>query len=247
MNGEKNFFWRRISFLFTFSALCMLIVGVTYFAGEHIASAGAGTDKDASATPEKAVTVIIDAGHGGLDGGASTEGGVLEKHLNLAVAKKVQALLACANVNVVMTRESDIMLADEGSAHKKRDDLNARLHMADAYENCVFVSIHMNKFPVAKYSGLQVYYSGNHAGGALLAGMIQENTARFLQKSNTRTPKAADDSIYILHHIKVPAVLVECGFLSNPEEAAMLGTESYQNKLAAVICASVLEYLEGEG
>ncbi len=221
----------------------MLIVSVTYFAGEHLASVGAGTDKDTSATPGKGITVIIDAGHGGLDGGASTDDGVLEKHLNLAVAKKLQALLSCADVNVVMTRESDIMLASEDSAHKKRDDLNARLHMADSYENVVFVSIHMNKFPVAKYSGLQVYYSKNNAGGAQLAGIIQGKTAEFLQKNNTRTPKAADDSIYILHHIKVPAVLVECGFLSNPEEAALLGTEAYQNKLAAVICASVLEYL----
>ncbi|MBQ8403670.1 MAG: N-acetylmuramoyl-L-alanine amidase [Clostridia bacterium] len=244
MNSLSKFFWRRISFLFTFSALCMLIVSVTYFAGERITSAGTDAGKDTAATPKDEITVIIDAGHGGRDGGASTEDGVLEKHLNLAVAKKVQALLSCADVNVVMTRESDIMLADEDSSHKKRDDLNARLHMADAYENCIFVSIHMNKFPVAKYSGLQVYYSKNHAGSALLADTIQEKTAAFLQTGNSRITKAADDSIYILHNIKVPAVLVECGFLSNPEEAALLQTESYQNKLAAVICASVLEYLE---
>ena len=241
MNSLSKFFWRRISFLFTFSVLCMLIVSVTYFAGERITSADAG--KDTAAMPKDEITVIIDAGHGGRDGGASTEDGVLEKHLNLAVAKKVQALLSCVNVNVVMTRENDIMLADEDSSHKKRDDLNARLHMADAYENCVFVSIHMNKFPVAKYSGLQVYYSKNNEESRWLAEVIQAKAGEFLHGGNSRTVKAADDSIYILHNIKVPAVLVECGFLSNPEEAALLQTEAYQNKLAALICASVLEYL----
>jgi N-acetylmuramoyl-L-alanine amidase len=242
LSGTNNFFWRRISFLFTFSALCILIVSVTYFAGEHIT--GAGGDRDAAALPKSTVTVIIDAGHGGRDGGASTEDGVLEKHLNLAVAKKVQALLSLADVNVVMTRESDIMLASDDSEHKKRDDLNARLHMADAYENCIFVSIHMNKFPVAKYSGLQVYYSKNHAQSALLAEAVQGGAAAFLREGNSRTTKAADDSIYILHNIKVPAVLVECGFLSNPEEAELLQTEEYQNKLALVISAAILEHLE---
>ena len=143
--------------------------------------------------------------------------------------KKVQALLSLADVNVVMTRESDIMLASDDSEHKKRDDLNARLHMADAYENCIFVSIHMNKFPVEKYSGLQVYYSGNNEESLALAEAIQGKASEFLRKGNARTVKKADSSIYILHHIKVPAVLVECGFLSNPEEAALLCTEEYQN------------------
>ena len=241
MKTKKNFFWRRISFLFGFSALCMVIVSVTYLAGERIALAGVGDDVEASAKSE--ITVIIDPGHGGRDGGATTEDGVLEKDLNLAVALKLRALLSQAHVKVVMTRETDVMLADESSPHKKRDDLNARLAMAEKYENCIFVSIHMNKFPVAKYSGLQVYYSPNNEESARLAEVIRSNTAAYLQKDNTRNTYAADSSIYVLNNIKVPAVLVECGFLSNPEEAALLGTEEYQNKLAAVIFAAVAEYL----
>ncbi len=222
----------------------MLIVSVTYFAGERVASAGVGGDEPTSAKDK--ITVIIDAGHGGRDGGASTESGVLEKDLNLAVALKLKTLVSQLDVNVVMTRETDVMLADESSAHKKRDDLNARLNMAKERENCIFVSIHMNKFPVEKYSGLQVYYSKNNEDSLALAEIIQQKAGEFLRKGNSRTVKAADSSIYILHNIEVPAVLVECGFLSNPEEAALLTTEEYQNKLAAVIFAAVAEHIENE-
>ena len=241
LNGKNNFFWRRISFLFGFSVICMLIVSITYFAGERVAFASGEKDEPASA--EDKITVIIDAGHGGRDGGASTESGVLEKDLNLAVALKLRALISELDVNVVMTRETDIMLADESSTHKKRDDLAARLALAREHENCIFVSIHMNKFPVEKYSGLQVYYSKNNEESLDLAETIQKKAGEFLHKGNARTVKAADSSIYLLHHMEVSAVLVECGFLSNPTEAALLGTEAYQNKLAAVIFAAVAEHI----
>ena len=241
MKRANSFFWRRVSFLFGFSVICMLIVSITYFAGEKLAFSP--QEEGASAGAKSKITVIIDAGHGGRDGGASTESGVLEKDLNLSVALKLRALLSALYVNVVMTRETDVMLADENSAHKKRDDLEARLRIAQEHENCIFVSIHMNKFPVEKYSGLQVYYSKNNEESAALAEAIQAKAGEFLRKGNARTVKAADSSIYVLHHIEVPAVLVECGFLSNPEEAALLQTESYQNKLAAVIFAAVAEHL----
>ncbi|MBO5022838.1 MAG: N-acetylmuramoyl-L-alanine amidase [Clostridia bacterium] len=242
MKKKKTYFWRQISFLFCYSAVCILLVSVTYFAGESLASIDA--QRDASAFAGERITVIIDAGHGGRDGGASTEDGVLEKDLNLSVAKKLQSLLLLTDMNVVMTRETDIMLAEESSSHKKLDDLNSRLDMADDFEKCIFVSIHMNKFPVEKYSGLQVYYSKNDAQSRVLADIIQNKTSALLQSGNARITKAADSSIYILHHIEVPAVLVECGFLSNKTEAALLMDEEYQGKLAAIIAASVAEFAE---
>ena len=147
MKKKKTFFWRQISFLFCYSAVCIILVAVTYFAGEKITE----REQDASVSVSDRITVIIDAGHGGRDGGASTEDGVLEKDLNLAVAKKLEALLSVSDVNVVMTRKSDVMYADESSPHKKLDDLNARLDIVKENGNCVFVSIHMNKFPVEKY------------------------------------------------------------------------------------------------
>ena len=180
MNGIKGFFWRRITFLLSFSVMCVLIVSITYFAGEQITSYSSANDKVVNA--EEKITVIIDPGHGGLDGGASTEDGVLEKHLNLAVANKLKALFECAGVDVVMTRYSDVMLASPDSDHKKRDDLNARLHIAEDYENCIFISIHMNKFPVEKYSGMQVYYSGNNSESADLARDICEKKCHLLAK-----------------------------------------------------------------
>ena len=243
MNGIKGFFWRRITFLLSFSVMCVLIVSITYFAGEQITSYSSANDKVVNA--EEKITVIIDPGHGGLDGGASTEDGVLEKHLNLAVANKLKALFECAGVDVVMTRYSDVMLASPDSDHKKRDDLNARLHIAEDYENCIFISIHMNKFPVEKYSGMQVYYSGNNSESADLARDICEKNATCLQKGNNRAIKQADSSIYVLNNIRVPAVLVECGFLSNYKEAALLQTDEYQNKLASLIFSATMDHIGG--
>ncbi len=192
---------------------------------------------------EQEITVIIDAGHGGRDGGAvADDDGTLEKHLNLAVAKKLAAMLTTANVRVVMTRTEDIELASPDSAHKKRDDLNARVAMTEHYPNAILVSIHMNKFPVAKYSGLQVYYSPNHKDSRALAEQIQKQ-ASFLRAENAREVKAAGSAIYLLSHVKIPAVLVECGFLSHYEEKELLKTEAYQQKLAMSIYTSILTYL----
>lgn len=242
----KNYFWRQISFFVVFSAVCLSLVSVTYTIGERVSDIGMDDEKDVFATSDERMTIVIDAGHGGLDGGAMTESGVLEKHLNLAVAKKIEKILSLANVDVVMTREEDVMLADESSKHKKQDDLNARLHTVDAYEKCVFVSIHMNKFPVEKYSGLQVYYSKNNDKSKILADAIQSKTVATLQSGNARMTKAADSAIYILNNIHVPAVLVECGFLSNTEEAALLQDEEYQDKLAAVISCAVLDVIASQ-
>ena len=110
-----------------------------------------------------------------------------------------------------------------------------------SYENAVFVSIHMNKFPVEKYSGLQVYYSRANEASRDIAESIQNKTADFLQSENKRKIKPADSSIYVLDNLEIPAVLVECGFLSNRAEAALLSTAAYQDKLACIIYAAVCD------
>ncbi len=228
-----------MNFVLRFSFFSMVFIAAALFLGKALfppESIPVGTDED------NRFTVILDAGHGGRDGGASADDGTLEKNLNLAVAKKLEALLLSADIRVVMTRHEDIELASPSSDHKKRDDLNARLAMTEQYENAIFVSIHMNKFPVAKYSGLQVYYSKNHAESLTLAEQIQEDS-RSLKADNDRAVKAAGDSIFLLSHAKIPAVLVECGFLSNPEETALLKTEAYQQKLAMSLYTSILTYL----
>ena len=235
----RRSFWRAASFILRFSLFsagllaAALLLGNFFFPSESI---------PVGVSEEARLTVIIDAGHGGRDGGASADDGTLEKNLNLAVAKKLESLLLSADVRVVMTRHTDIELASPDSEHKKRDDLNARLAMTEEYENAILVSIHMNKFPVAKYSGLQVYYSQNHAGSLVLAEQIQSD-ARTLKPDNDRAVKAASSSIFLLSHVKIPAVLVECGFLSNPEETALLKTDDYQQKLAMSLYTSILTYL----
>ncbi len=240
---QSSFFLLRVSFLLAFAAVSVVISTLTFYVSEALLSLD---NKEISATPRERVTVVIDAGHGGRDGGASSDDGLLEKELNLYVAKKVAALLSLAEVDVVMTRESDVLLAADDSPHKKLDDLNARLRIGSESDNSIFVSIHMNKFPVKKYSGLQVYYSKNNENSKLLAENIREKSISLIDADNTRQTKAATSAIYILHHIKNPAVLIECGFLSNDKEAALLATEEYRDKLAAMITLSILDYLSPE-
>lgn len=235
------FLKRYVYFFLKFSVCAVLLLGIALgcghliFQGDQSVFLGVSKEKDV-------LTVVIDAGHGGRDGGAVAEDGTLEKHLNLAVAKQLQALLESANIRVVMTRESDIELASPDSPHKKADDLKARVRIAEECENAVFVSIHMNRFPVEKYNGLQVYYSENHENSLLLAQTLQTVAEETLKNTNGRKVKPSGDSIYLLKHLEIPAVLVECGFLSNREETELLKTEAYQKKLAMCIYASLIQY-----
>ncbi|MBQ8005180.1 MAG: N-acetylmuramoyl-L-alanine amidase [Clostridia bacterium] len=192
-------------------------------------------------------TVILDPGHGGEDGGASGKNGALEKELNLEIAFILRDMLSAAGINVVMTRDTDILLYDRNAdymGHKKSLDLKARLEIAKSTPDSVFVSIHMNSFPNPKYSGLQVWYSPGCADSKLLAAKLQENVKNNLQPQNNRAIKQANSSIYLLDRAVSTAVLVECGFLSNENEAALLSEESYRQKLAFVIFASIMEHLE---
>lgn len=200
-------------------------------------SAAAGEDK------KPLPTVIIDAGHGGRDGGASADDGTLEKDLNLAVAKELCDLFEGAGYDTVMTRTEDVALGDENSSHKKLGDLKARVELAKQYKNAIFISVHMNKFPVPKYSGLCVYFSKKTAGSAALAEDVRMAVATYLQKENGRQIKGAGSEIYVLDNAPCTAILVECGFLSNPSELAMLKTEEYQSKIAACIFTGAANYM----
>jgi N-acetylmuramoyl-L-alanine amidase len=191
--------------------------------------------------PATLPTIIIDAGHGGEDGGAVGADGTKEKNLNLDVARLLEALLRLNGASVVMTRTEDTLLYDyfndlsDYTGHKKIYDLKNRLKITEREENPVYVGIHMNKFSDPQYKGLQVYYSPNDKRSELLAGRIQTEISTSLQKENKRVIKAADSGIYLLDALKTPAVLIECGFLSNKEECARLNDESYQRKLSVAL------------
>lgn len=192
------------------------------------------------------MTIIIDPGHGGMDGGAVADDGTLEKGLNLSLSSDIERLLFILGARTKMTRDTDVMLSSAESKHKKREDLENRAAMANNGGNCIFISIHMNKFPVPKYSGLQVYYSGINQDSAALAAFIQANVKSHLQPSNERQTKLSGSSIYLLSNIRCPAVLIECGFLSNRDELELLKTDDYRKKLALIIAASALEFISSE-
>lgn len=197
---------------------------------------------------------VIDPGHGGEDGGASDPSGqVVEKELNLAVAARFAEMAHLFGHDCRMTRTDDRLLYDayhdlpEYRGKKKTYDLRNRLRIAEDTGATLFVGIHMNKFPKAQYRGLQVWYSPNDPKSADYASFVQSYVKSTLQPDNERAVKRATSSIYLLHRIPCPAILVECGFLSNPDECAALITEEYQNTLAAVLFAAVAECENANG
>lgn len=197
-----------------------------------------------SFTGSDSLNIIIDPGHGGADGGATGANGVLEKDLNLDLSLKLRDMLLFHGYRAVMTREDDSMHFSEGSPlSKKVQDTKYRVDLTKGYENCIFVSIHMNKFVSPKYSGLQVYYSQNDPESIEIAKRIQTLTRELLQCENDRKVKKADSTIYVLDKATVPAVLVECGFLSNEEETALLCSNEYRKLLASVIFEALDGYI----
>ncbi|MEF2969018.1 N-acetylmuramoyl-L-alanine amidase CwlD [Paenibacillus sp. M1] len=193
-------------------------------------------------------TIVLDAGHGGADGGAVSKQGIIEKDINLAVSLYLRDYLQQAGAIVVMTREEDRDLADadtKGYSKRKTQDLKQRVRFIEERQADLMVSIHMNSVPSARWRGAQTFYYLNNGDSANLADLIQEELKRNLENTD-RVAKQADKPIYVLQAVKIPAVLVEVGFLSNPAEAELLGTEKYQRKVAASIYQGILRYGSGE-
>ncbi len=186
-------------------------------------------------------TLVIDAGHGGEDGGAVAADGTVESGINLAIARRLDLLLGLYGDAPVLLREEDISLHDPSATtlrEKKRSDLQNRVAMVEAVEGATLLSIHQNSYPDSRYHGAQVFYAGEIS--LPLAEHTQELLRAGLDPENTRAAKPIPDTVYLMNHVSCPAVLVECGFLSNPEEAGRLRTEGYQTKIAAVLAAAWL-------
>lgn len=175
-------------------------------------------------------TIIIDAGHGGIDPGAVSPSGTREDRINLCIAKKLRSYLEHDGANVVMTRETD-----EGIR------LNKRAEMVREYEPDIVVSIHLNKFGQSQYYGAQTFYMKGSEEGKALAKSIQDELIRVLDRGNKRQIKASD-SFLILKASDAPSVIVECGFLSNPEEEKLLKTDEYQERIAWAIYTGIVGY-----
>lgn len=197
----------------------------------------------ASALPQ-GNTVLIDPGHGDFDGGASAPDGTLEKNLNLDISLQLRDMLTLCGVSVVMTRDSDVSISSVGDAsirEKKISDMQNRLHLYN--QASLVIAIHQNNFQSSAYSGTQVFYSANHTNSKCLAAHLQNTVVRLVQPQNTRQIKKATDGIYLLHHTTAPAVLVECGFLSNPQELSQLKSAGYRQKMAWAIALGYWNYI----
>ena len=201
-------------------------------------------EEQAARTPIR--TVVIDAGHGGEDGGAQSTEGLFEKDANLAVAMALRDLLEANGIPTVMTRTEDKLLYDRGvdfKGRKKVLDLAARRIIAEKTEDCLFISIHMNAFPQPQYHGTQVWYGVGDPRSQEIAGSVQALCASW-QIGNHRRIKAAGSNIYLLDRLQCPAILVECGFLSNPDEASRLTDEAYRHDVAFSIFAAITAYMQ---
>lgn len=190
---------------------------------------------------QKAV-LILDAGHGGEDGGAISVTGVPESRINLEIVLKLRDILALYGVDPVVLREEDVSLHDSDAdtlREKKRSDLQNRAAAVEAVTEGTLMSIHQNSYPGRQYRGAQVFYAPTE-GSQELAETVQTALRTALQPDNNRQPKPIPDSVYLLHHISCPAILVECGFLTNPEEETLLRTSDYQKQLAAVLAGAWL-------
>lgn len=188
--------------------------------------------------------LIIDPGHGGEDGGAVSVFGQKESDLNLAIALQLDQLMGFYGVQTLLTRTEDVSIHDPTAVtirEKKVSDIHNRTALVNQAEQATLVSIHQNAYPDPKYHGTQVFY-GKQTLSRPLAQGIQELVRQTLDPSNERSPQQVPDGVYLMNHISCRAVLVECGFLSNPEEDVRLRDESYQRKLAMVLGAGYLQF-----
>ncbi len=189
--------------------------------------------------------ILIDPGHGGRDAGASANGAV-EKDINLAVSKILKKHIEDGGNTVFMTRETDTNTADPNrpqNVTQKKSDMRMRKEDIEKYKADIFISIHMNKFEQSKYRGAQVFYDDDNEENRVLAESIQNSLKEILKDDNKRVPKATGDSIFVLRDNKIPSVLIECGFLSNSEEASLLNTPEYQKKVAEGIYLGLSKYI----
>lgn len=191
--------------------------------------------------------VIIDAGHGGFDGGAVADDGTIEKDINLSIALYLQEYLSVFNIKTIMIRETDCSVEDDGLntiRQKKSSDLHNRMKIMEETDNAIYISIHQNKYPDGKYSGTQVFYSPKTKDESqVLAQSIQDCVVNTLQKDNKRQIKECGTSVFLMYNAVKPAVLVECGFLSNYEETNKLKTSEYQKKIAFCIAMGIQNYI----
>ena len=188
--------------------------------------------------------IVLDAGHGGSDGGAVSNSGITEAELNLKITLKVQKLLESSGATVILTRYDENAIYELDSqtiSQKKVSDIKNRVKIGNESSADIFVSIHLNKIPEKQYSGWQTFYKDGNEDSKNLATLIQNNLNSTINTENKRVPLVLNN-VYIMKHVEIPIALVECGFLSNDAEEALLVTDEYQDKLAWGIYNGIMDY-----
>ncbi len=194
--------------------------------------------------PISGKTIIIDAGHGKPDEGAQSSSGTTEAETNLKIALKLQNLLEQSGTTVILTRSDENAIYDieaKTLKQKKISDIHNRVKIGNESSADLFISIHLNKIPQQQYDGWQTFYKAGSEKGKKIAESIQKNLNDAIQKENNRIAKTINN-IYIIKHVEIPTTIVECGFLSNPEEEKQLLNDEYQNKLAWGIYNGIIDY-----
>lgn len=234
---------KRLEILMT-----LLILAVSFYIGRL----GAGITASARLRREAGTvvrdqlgTVVIDAGHGGKDAGKVGTNGALEKEVNLSIALMLKDMLEEEGFEVVLTREGDAGLYDENESNKKQQDMKRRCALIEETMPLAAVSIHQNSYSDPSVKGPQVFFYKNSKQGGELAEILQESLNTSLEVERPRKAKA-NDSYYLLRKTSSPTVIAECGFLSNPDEAARLAAPEYQEKVARALCEGILEYAVSE-
>lgn len=195
---------------------------------------------------ENTPIIVLDAGHGGIDGGCSSADGVPEKGINLNILLTLRDMFRLYGYEVEVTRDTDRSIHDdgvEGIANQKSSDMDNRLEIFNKHDNAICISIHQNQYTDPKYSGGQIFYSNTNSQSKYIAQAIQDKFREYIQPENDREIKQCGKELFLCYYSKNPTVMAECGFLSNPDEANLLKTEDYQNKVAFSIFAAVNEYL----
>lgn len=224
-------------FLFFSIAVAALIYIFLYEQGEMLTA-------PSWAVPLSGKVIVLDPGHGGIDGGAISKEGLVEKEVTLKIAKKLRDYLQQAGAIVILTRDDDRDLADGTEGTRKRQDLRERVEKVEESGADLLVSIHLNSIPSPRWRGAQTFYNPTVAESERLAKLIQHELIKGL--GNTDRLAIRDQEIFILKSAQVPAALVEAGFLSNPREAFLLGQEGYQGKIAESIYRGILRFMAGE-
>jgi len=225
--------------------LKLAMLGILMFSMFVVASKGAVYVSSMQAQNKERICVVVDAGHGGTDPGKVGINDQLEKDINLKIAKLLKQFLQAEGIEVIMTREGDAGLYDEGASNKKVQDMKRRLEIIESSDAVLVVSIHQNSYHEEYVKGAQVFYYATSDRSKRLAEVLQEQLKE-LEPDNKRQAKG-NDSYFLLKKTSKPIVIVECGFLSNREEAERLSDEVYQERLAWNIHMGIMKYINTLG